>query len=301
MKIKDTKSNKIFMLIVVIIFALLISERSCSNRKETNFSADMGKSIYVESISADVNLWIDDNLDSIKVIYNTDENGYLEVKENNNTTSIVEKVENNFFKIDFENGDPTISIYIPSSYYNDIDIKTISGNVETFNNLKLPKLSIKSTSGDISLMDTKIENTVNIETISGTIESQNITSNKINLDLKSGNLESYYLKASDIDISGISGNINIDTIDTDTFNIKSTSSDIDIYNTSVKRRAAINTVSGDLDLMANETKDNYQFKIKTISGDIKINNENQDGNITIGEGIPFEINTVSGKIDLHTK
>jgi len=301
MKIKDTKSNKIFMLIVVIIFAILLSEKSCSSRKETNFTADIEKSLYVESISADINLWIDENLDSIKVIYNTDEDGYLEVNEKNNTTSIVEKVESHFFKIDFENEEPTISIYLPSTYYNDIEIKTISGDVETYNNLKLPKLSIKATSGDISLMDTKIDNNISIETISGTIESQNITSDKINLDFKSGNFESYYLEANDIDISGISGNINIDTIDANTFNLKSTSSDIDIFNANIRKRASINTVSGDLDLIANETSDKYQFKIKTISGDIKINDENHEGSLTIGEGLPFDINTVSGRIDLHTK
>lgn len=301
MKIRDTKSNKIFMLIVVILFGILLSGRSCSSREETNFNADINNNLYVESTSADIHFWVDDNLDSIKVVYNTDEDGHLEVKENNNTTSIVEKINNKFFKIDFENGDPTISIYLPSNYYNEIEVKSISGDVETYSDLKLPKLTISSAAGDISLMDAKIESTIKIDTISGQTTSQNITSKNIDFNLKSGDLESYYLEAEDIKITGISGDINIDTIDAYRFDIKSTSSEIDIYNMDVTRRASINNVSGDIDIATKDNSDNYQFNIKTISGDINYNEDNHEGNLTVGEGIPIDINTVSGEVDINTR
>lgn len=185
------------------------------------------------------------------------------IKTTNNKTYRIEQFKKRFIGINFMTFySPRIEIFLPINYINDIDIHTVSGDVDALNNLE-NKLYIKTTSGDITLKNIKDSK---LETTSGDIEASDIET---------------------IDIKTVSGDIDIISGQIKTIN--TTSGDININNATVYETGKIKTVSGDIKI--GSINDCY-VEFSSVSGDAKILNNNRKSDNVLS------VNTVSGDINI---
>lgn len=161
-------------------------------------------------------------------------------------------------------GNSRIVITVPKNSTYNLDIEGTSSDIDSSINLK--NVDIKVVSGDVSLKDS-LDTT--IKTTSGDVTVG--SANKLSINTKSGDMSINSVN-SKLDLSAISGDINISRLNIDSnSSISVTSGDIligetnDIYiDTSV--------VSGDVKVNKNNRHAKYELKIKTTSGDIKVNN-----------------------------
>lgn len=229
---------------------------------EKNYTETTLTKISIETNSADVKV-VKTTTPEIKVLFYGDEQDDVksEISENELTISHFPK---NRFCFGFCGWkEEEIIIYLPENQNNNLEIKTISGDIEVQSFERL-KSEIKTTSGDIHLeeLEDVVINTTSgdveidslkvaeVNTVSGEISIKNVTSS-INLKTTSGDIELGYL------------NCEADS------KIKSTSGDVTIKglnNTYVETK----TISGDIQMDKNERTAPNVLTIETTSGDIKI-------------------------------
>ncbi len=300
MRIKDTKANKIFMLIAVLFLLLLTLTTKCSNRETTEATVDYKKDISIEAISANINIWLDNDIVEAKVIYNTKDSSKLEVeKDISGNTTIKEKRKNKLINFVFDNENPTISLYLPSSNLKNINIKTVSGNIDFYDSFSFENLKISSTSGKINLLDLNSKNNLSFKTISSDISLGNVTAKNFEIASTSGKKEINSINSENISISSISGDSYINDINTNTISISATSTDIELDNIKVKNQINISNISGDIDLIL--PKNDYKYNLTTVSGEISVDNIEYTKKYSTQNGIPINITTVSGEINITSK
>lgn len=299
MKIRDTKANKIFMLIVLIFFSIIFLDAKFSKREISEASVDINKDINIESISANINIWVKNDIDKAQVKYSTKSNGSLKVENGINSVSFEEKKDNSIFNISFNNEESIISLYLPSNYQGNIKLKSISGNIEAFNNIDLNSLEISTTSGKLNLLDVKTKDNFKIKTLSGDINIENIEANTIKFASTSGKIECYNINSNLINIANISGEIYLESLKADELNIAVTSSDVELDYIDISKEINIATVSGDIDLILD--KKDYAYSAQTINGIISIDKNEYEKSFTTNKGLPIKLKTVSGEININTK
>ncbi len=300
MKIKDTKTNKIFILILILFIMLLTLSTKCSNRKKIEIPINYENDISISAISADINIWVDNTLDEGKVVYNASDNSNLEVKEDNNGKTIIKETRKRKLINFVFNGDlnPTISLYLPSSDLNNLNIKTISGNIDFYDYFSFEDLKISSTSGNINLLDIDSRNNIIFETTSSDISLGKVNSKNFEISSTSGENEITSINSENISISNVSGDSYIDEINTNTLSISATSSDIEFSNIQVNNEINISNISGDIDLVL--PKKEYKYDINTLSGDITVDDIEYVKKYSTQNGIPINIETISGEINITT-
>ena len=192
-------------------------------------------------------------------VYDKD-NSNISLNLEEQVLSIKQKKKFSFFNISFSHH--RIEIDIPETYLPILELKTVSGNIEIITD----PIDIKATttSGDIKADTLK---NAELTTVSG--------------EIKIHTVENLIGKTVSGDITIIEGNIE---------NITTTSGDIEITTARIKQNASIKTVSGDVEITQlentyinpkttsgsvrinnNDRKSEYELKIQTVSGDIKIN------------------------------
>lgn len=151
-----------------------------------------------------------------------------------------------------------IEVLLPEKEYNKLKIKTISGDIDT-SNISSNDITVSSTSGEIKINKSS---TAAIKTISGDI---------------------VFIELNDAEISTTSGEIKGDTVDKIT--AKTISGDIEI--SKINKYCQMTTTSGEITISSlTLEKDSL---LKSISGDIKISKANS---------IYVDTSTISGDIDV---
>ena len=145
------------------------------------------------------------------------------------------------------NGSSKIVITVPKNTTYNLDIEGTSSDVDSLISLK--DVNINLVSGDINLKDSL--DTI-IKTTSGDVDINSVNS-KLTIEV-------------------ISGDININKVNlTKTSTIKTISGDVTIGTTN-RIYVDAHTVSGDIKVNTNDRKSDYELKINTTSGDIRVNN-----------------------------
>ena len=162
------------------------------------------------------------------------------------------------------NGSSKIVITVPKNTTYNLDIEGTSSDVDSLISLK--DVNINLVSGDINLKDSL--DTI-IKTTSGDVELG--STNKLSINTKSGDIDINSVN-SKLTIEVISGDININKVNlTKTSTIKTISGDVTIGTTN-RIYVDAHTVSGDIKVNTNDRKSDYELKINTTSGDIRVNN-----------------------------
>lgn len=171
---------------------------------------------------------------------------------------------NEFLCFGFCNMDSYIEIKIPKGYVDDLVVNTVSGDIYVGDNA-MENIKLKSVSGDIS-----IEN-----------------SNKINVTSTSGNVK--VMKAEDLVIKTVSGDLKINTV-SKSLSAETTSGEVEVERLEINSDSDIKTVSGDVEI---GSINNIYVDTSTLSGDVKIKNNNRLADIVLS------IHTTSGDIEVN--
>ncbi|MBU5488258.1 DUF4097 domain-containing protein [Clostridium sp. MSJ-8] len=164
-----------------------------------------------------------------------------------------------------------LKLFIPSQYKNNININTVSGDIDCSNAITLSSFNIEATSGDIEINNLNTQNT-SISTISGDIDIENFKTKQSNINTTSGDI---YAETSELGIS----------------KIKTTSGDIDIEMTRLDKSMDINSTSGDVYLTV-PSKENFDVNFSSLSGDLYDDSSHKSGEKIIN------VITKSGDLDI---
>lgn len=266
-------------------------ERKESNiRKDERFINENIETLEINLVSADIYVYSTDDNDIRVVQY-----AKKELKQNElYQAKIIDKkliIKDNKLKsgfVFFNHYETIYELYIPKSYNNSINIKTVSGDILIENSINNSFITLESTSGDIKNTST-MEAETNIKTVSGDIDFKNIIGNVI-IKTTSGEIKANNIEGTTF-IHNVSGDIHIYSL-IGSIDFESTSGNVKIEHFELKNDSKIKTVSGDIYLTLQNT--NCELRTKTISGDVNLPN----GSSLIGERPEkiFELKTTSGDI-----
>ncbi len=201
-----------------------------------------------------------------------------------------------------------ITVYLPKTEYENLYIRTISGDVNISDKFSFINGEINDTSGDISF-DANVNEELKVRTVSGGLSINNTKANKIEANSTSGDVTLANIECSEnLQVGSISGNLSLKDVDCDNITVGNTSGDNEFINVT-SRRFQCESVSGNINLYSCDA-DN--LKLKTTSGNVSgslltdklFKTESISGKINVpssATGGICEIATVSGDINITTK
>lgn len=266
---KTIKTLLIILLLILIIGFTGVFTIIFTNKADLNFNNT--KLVYEETIEQEFNainistVSLDtrivksiDGKANVK-IYDFDDKG-ISVQVEDETLVIDNKNRNSYCFLCF--GKREVVISLPEKEYN-LLIKSTSGDIVS--KADLNTVSIISTSGDVELNRVK---DATIKLTSGDIGIKEV--NNIEIDTSSGDVEIRKINSS-VNIKTISGDIDIDdlTITSDS-SIKVTSGDVTINKSANDFYVDAKATSGDIKIADNNRRAEYELKITAKSGDITV-------------------------------
>ncbi len=288
--LKDTKANKIFLIVLVVLLALSFSlvkgweGRNRANRSDRDFAFTAQDTLTVKTISNDVIIEVDDSLKRATVSIGSNERDVLSVLKTTSKLSVEVKPKTNWFFRFFSYSPSTLVIALPSSSLDALEVSTISGDIRILHPMKARTMEIRSTSGDIDFLTLETEETLKVVSTSSSLGGSEAKSSKdLEIATVSGDIEIQKIRAKDIQLKSISSGVEaeVEIIPNGSLNASSTSGELE------------------LDLRSNA---NLNVKASTTSGTITFNERDQSGkSAELQTGSAQEnvsLSTVSGSIEL---
>ena len=187
-----------------------------------------------------------------------------------------------YFSATTLSGDIKVSDLLSEEAY----LKSTSGAVMLDGNLG--ELTLKTTSGDISVSSKLKAAKASISSNSGEIQVSGDFSGSVYLHTTSGDIRFGHFFGGDVVAESTSGDIENDlSLSLNSLDINTTSGDVELKNSSCLETCKINTNSGDIWL---ERFDASDYNLRTISGEIEAN---------ILSPKLYNIHTTSGRIHAH--
>lgn len=236
---------------------------------------------YINISSEDGNIYIEySDTNDIKVkIFGKEENSY--VKSEENTLYIKGDTEKcSFFCFNHEYA--RIEVYLPKDYDKNIVIDEKTGDIK-IREFELMKSEITTTTGDIEIQEL---NSLNVKTKTGDIDIRKIDNVDIkvttgDIDIDEVNVAKIESTTGDINIKKLNnsidavittGDININNMQlTENSSIRTTTGDIYIK-TNNEFYVDASSSTGDINIKNNYRTSEYELKLKSTTGDIKVDN-----------------------------
>ena len=203
---------------------------------------------------------------SIKV----DDKAYVKCKRNDrvnvNEDTLTVKEESKWFKlINFDN--TRIEIYLPDKEYDRLFIDTVSSSVNINDRITFENVEIESTSGSIET-DIDVRDKAIISSASGSVKINDLNNRELAVSTLSGSIKlKDVISDESMIIETASGSVKLDKVDSDYIEITAVSG----------------SVNGKI-------LSNKQYKVSTVSGSVNIPLSSGNNNCVI--------ETVSGSIDI---
>lgn len=318
---KKSKKITIITAVAVIIIGCLISFfalvslnfdfSKLNNVNPVTKTYDVDESfrnINIEGAECDINLIPSDN-DKCRVICNEGDKISHSVTVQNDTLTIKRIDNRQWYEhiMVFYWGETEINLYLPQNKYAELYAKSVSGDIEISENFTFDKAELSTTSGDVSF-HSKVNNDIDIQTVSGNIYAGDTTAKNITMQSTSGDtaVSSAKIK-NELKVKSVSGNINLSDIECQSINSNTTSGDNKFTNVVAKANANIESISGNISLYQS---DSQTMNIKTTSGDVDgtlltdkiFNVQTTSGDVNVpqsGAGGKCEVKTTSGNINLE--
>lgn len=230
---------------------------------EETYQIEEIQKIVVNASIYDIKILESTNNEAKVVIYGEEKNDASSTLENHTLTILNSKKNKICFGFCFW-GKEEVLIYLPKNETQNIELKTVSGDIEV-SNTSNASVEVKTTSGDILLAEVK---DVSINTTSGDVQVDS---------------------CENASIETVSGEVTIGNASGKT-EIKTTSGDVKMTNFICKKDSNIKTVSGDV--VINHLEEAY-VEAKSVSGDIKTDGSNRYASNTL------TIKTTSGDIKIN--
>ena len=272
------------------------------------------KNIKVEDVEYDVFI-VPSKDEKCKVVCNEEEKLYHTVEVVGDTLRINrintrKWYESIHFGFGFGGWDSlTLTVYLPEKEYEELYIRTTSGDVfvetpYTFSDAKIygtsgdvmienitaNNVTATSTSGEVKISSINVKEDLYSNTPSGDVSLSDVTAKNITSESTSGEVKIVTANVKgDFRSSTTSGDINISNLKSQDISVKSTSGDVELIDTIAIGRLKAKTISGDIEL---DRCDGNSLNLVTTSGNV-------DGSL-LTEKL-FITDTTSGDVDVpHT-
>ena len=289
--LKDTKANKIFLIVVISILAILFSmdfvwqKRGKENRSEETYSFSASDSVKISTISTDVVLIVEPKAKEALVSIGENDKNSLKVVKNGKELSIVVTPLSRGFLNFFNSQNTPLVITLPQAMVDQLEIKTTSGDILFMQDFEARKILISSVSGDVDMLNLTSSDNLYIKTISGDISG-------------------YSAKSKDIlSLASTSGDFEVDSLEGKDISLHTVSGDIE-GRVHILPQGSLegSTTSGSLDLDLSKTED-LDIRATKLSGSILFNNQKQEGSpasaSTGQKHTVVKLSTISGNLDIR--
>ena len=215
------------------------------NKTETVLIEEDFSSIKVNAAAEDI-VFKPTTDEKASVAVNTKENNDVSVAVVDNELRIDVTEGKWNFGINFTDAEYNIIVLLPKKAFNSIEVNSTSGDVDILTNVSAADVNIKTTSGEISFCGNAVNLTA--DSTSGEISVQNtqLQNNMIITDT-SGDVELENCDASYIEITTTSGDVSGELLSEKKFEIKTTSGEVEIPHTKANAVCKVTTTSGDIE------------------------------------------------------
>jgi len=289
--LKDTKANKIFLIILVSAIALLFSmdyvwqKRGKENRSEQTYSFSASDSLVVSTISTDVVLAVDPKAkEALVSIGENDRDSLKTVRKGNELSIVVSPLSRGFLNF-FKSQETPLVITLPQVQLDQLVIKTTSGDILFMKDFEANKIQLTSISGDVDMLNLTSSDALQIKTISGTTSGYSAKSE------------------GQLDFGSTSGDFEVDRMEGQNISLHTISGDIEgLVHILPQGRLEGSATSGSLELDLTKTE-NLDIRATKISGSILFNNQRQESSPALAstgnKQTSVKLSTVSGNLDLR--
>ena len=216
-----------------------------------------------------------DNNFKVEVYGNEKNKDNVKININNNTLNIDQKGSSICFGFCYS--DNVVVIYVPESFNKELDIHTISGDIDVY--VDTLKVNLKTTSGDIKMQNVEY---ASINTTSGNVKLEE--AKEANINTVSGDVR--VSSSENIDIKTTSGDITILEV-TKRIYLNSTSGDVTVQDFTINSDSKVHTVSGEVNInLRNEANISAETRsgdkdIKNTNGEFKLDIKTTSGDVTV--------------------
>ncbi|HKM08730.1 MAG TPA: DUF4097 family beta strand repeat-containing protein [Sphaerochaeta sp.] len=289
--LKDSKANKIFLIIVISILAILFSmdfvwqKRGKENRSEQSYSFSPADSVKIITVSTDVILALDPKLKEAVISIGENDKNYLNVVKKGKELSIeVSPLSRGF--LNFFNSQVTpLVVTLPQATVSQLKIETTSGDILFMQDVEAQRIQLGSISGDVDMLNLTGSEELSIKTISGDISGYSATSKGV------------------LAFGSTSGDFEVGTLEGKTLSLHTTSGDIE-GRVHILPGGSLegSSTSGDLELDLSMTED-LDIRSTKVSGSILFNNQRQESSPALAstgnKKTVVKLATVSGDLDIR--
>jgi DUF4097 and DUF4098 domain-containing protein YvlB len=287
--LKDTRANKLFMIVLVILLALGFAWvrgeifRGKTYRDTETIPFAQGDSLFVSTTTHPIVLEIDPEATAVSLEIGRIDRKQVATAKNGSNLSIKVSPKKRVWVLPvyFGSSSSTLVVTAPPDRIKDLSLSSISGKVTVLNSLNLSSADISSTSSKVSVLDITADKRISLSSVSGSVDAGDLASNGvIELSSTSGNVEVLSLQAPRITAKSVSGSVS-------TLLRLPSPSDVTLSSTSGRVEA---------DLLG---ADDFSIDAKTTNGSIMIGGE-QRSTLTKGDGSSkIALRTVSGSISVN--
>ena len=269
-----------------VLFVLYITKNSSTNNLITNeheiteeftnfnFDIDTAHITFVASTDG-----------KTKVVCEEKEKQYHEVKVVDNTLMINSIDESKFYDNIFNFGIMKITIYLPNNVYNDLLIKSATGDINITSNLKFHSVKINASTADIK-MNGEVEEELNISVSTGKTNLENLKANSIQLTSSTGGAMLKNVNVTgDIKVTTDTGKTTYEAVRCNNLEHKSSTGKIYFIDFIASGALKVKASTGDISF---DRSDAASINIKTSTGDVT-------GNLLTPK--TFYVKTSTGKND----
>lgn len=261
----------IALLLTGILIVLLVNPKGninffrFSSRSELVYEKEITepiKKINITTKASDIQIE-DNNTDKISIkYYGEKDDKNLSVATDNETLNINE--DGDYFCIGFCNhAEQKLVLSIPKDIDYELNLQTASGDVYV-PDINLNNLNIRTISGDIGMVNAL---KAKLETTSGDIDVNNV--NDLTVKTVSGEVNVNQIKRS-CEIKTTSGDVEIELLEiTNNSKISTVSGDVEI-NSNAGSYVKTETISGELEISNNDRYAKTELSVNTTSGDIEV-------------------------------
>ncbi len=289
--LKDSKANKIFLIVLISFLAILFSmdfvwqKRGKENRSEQSYSFSASDSVKINTISTDVVLVVEPNAREALVSIGENDKKSLKVMKNGKELNIVVSHLSRGFLNFFNSQNTPLVVTLPQALFDQLEIKTTSGDILLMQDFEAKRIQISSVSGDVDMLNLTGNEDLSIKTISGDISGYSAKSNER------------------LTLASTSGDFEVDSLEGKSLSLHTISGDIEgrVY---ILPQGSLegSSTSGKLELDLSKTED-LDIRANKVSGSILFNSQRQEGSsavATTGEkNTLVKLSTVSGDLDIR--
>ncbi|MDM5186809.1 DUF4097 family beta strand repeat-containing protein [Bacillus sp. DX4.1] len=252
--------------------------------------------IQVEALAADVEI-VPTDLKEIEVSLdgsikeNMEDRYTFTVKEMNNKLNVDFVINDNLFGLQFGKvADVKLQIKIPKKMYENIQATTSSGDAVA-RGVEARELTMKTSSGDLSLLDSKINDKLTATTSSGDAVARGVEARALTIKTSSGDLSLLDSKIDDkltaktssgaieskkndiemADFNTSSGKIQVDGLHSKNVVFKTSSGNIEYNDSNLKGDVECSTSSGDISMRFETLPDSLKVDFDGSSGKADVN------------------------------